>query len=79
MQIKTLFVKALYLDIDTDKYSIATIILPPIFNPPYLALNLTENNIQYHFLILLAISFPTISDFTFESMKNRWGLSNLKI
>ena len=69
MQIKTLFVKALYLDIDTDKYSIATIILPPIFNPPYLALNLTENNIQYHFLILLAISFPMIPDFAWNDEK----------
>ena len=63
MQIKTLFVKALYLDIDTDKYSIATIILPPIFNPPYLALNLTENNNQDHFLTLLAISCPMVPDF----------------
>ena len=45
-------------------YSIASIILPPIFNPSYLALNLTESYIQYHFLILLAISFPMIPDFT---------------
>ena len=50
-------------------YSIASIILPPIFNPSYLALNLTESYIQYHFLILLAISFPMIPDFTWIDEK----------